>query len=186
LPNPSSVLLPTTVKDQGNLPACAACAVTTAVEAVLPGFVGDFVSLFDRIALTPESLNLEAALEAARRFGIQPEARPKKRGRNARHVRGWVRAVNPEACCQWLARRVALAAAFDIHVFDKLGLWKPPANSASGHCAAVIGYDADAKCLVFRNSYGRGWGEGGDFKVPWEMAGDTDLFHAYYAVLVRK
>lgn len=45
-----------------------------------------------------------------------------------------------------------------------------------GHEVLVIGFDDGAQQLKVRNSWGAGWGQGGNFKFPYAAVGDPDLF----------
>ncbi|MEV4641142.1 C1 family peptidase [Actinoplanes sp. NPDC049548] len=38
---------------------------------------------------------------------------------------------------------------------------------AGGHCVVLVGYDDSAGCWIAKNSWGRGWGTGGYFKIAY-------------------
>lgn len=42
-----------------------------------------------------------------------------------------------------------------------------------GHCVLVYGYDDAAHHLLVRNSWGTGWGKGGNFSMPYAFASDA-------------
>lgn len=42
-----------------------------------------------------------------------------------------------------------------------------------GHCVLVWGYDDPARCLKVRNSWGPGWGSGGNFYMNYDYAADS-------------
>ncbi len=44
-----------------------------------------------------------------------------------------------------------------------------------GHAVLVVGYDHDRRVLIFRNSWGRGWGDHGDGYLPYAFVASPDL-----------
>ena len=46
--------------------------------------------------------------------------------------------------------------------------WKPSASDA-GHALVVVGYDEEKREFELLNSYGPGWGDGGFFKLPYDV-----------------
>jgi hypothetical protein len=45
---------------------------------------------------------------------------------------------------------------------------EPQGPALAGHAFAVVGYDLPMQCLRIRNSWGRGFGDGGEAWLPWE------------------
>jgi len=44
-------------------------------------------------------------------------------------------------------------------------------NSVGGHCVEIVGYDDSQKCWICKNSWGKGWGEGGFFRIGYGQCG---------------
>ena len=55
--------------------------------------------------------------------------------------------------------------------FKKFNSWnytyKPTSKTGSGHAVLIIGYDDSKGVLVFRNSWGKDWGNNGYFEMPY-------------------
>ena len=48
---------------------------------------------------------------------------------------------------------------------------RPPGEYVGGHCVCIIGYDDAQKCWIAKNSWGKGWGEQGFFRIGYGECG---------------
>ena len=48
----------------------------------------------------------------------------------------------------------------------------PDEGTVGGHCCIIVGYDDKKKLLTIRNSWGKGWGDGGYFYMPYSFISD--------------
>jgi C1A family cysteine protease len=55
-------------------------------------------------------------------------------------------------------------------------------NLQGGHCVYACGYDEDAQMFTIRNSYGKNWGDGGDFYCPYSFITNRDLASDFWSV----
>lgn len=51
-----------------------------------------------------------------------------------------------------------------------------------GHAVMAVGYDDRKQAVLVRNSWGRHWGRGGHFWMPYEVAGDPKFTHDFWTV----
>jgi hypothetical protein len=53
-------------------------------------------------------------------------------------------------------------------------------NIAGGHAVAVVGYDNINEYWICKNSWGKGWGENGFFRIGYGECGIASAFNTYY------
>ena len=76
--------------------------------------------------------------------------------------------------------------SFESAAVAKSGLVPMPQKSEKllgGHAVYAIGYDLDNGLVRVRNSWGTGWGIGGDFLIPMEYLLNSNLAEDFWAIL---
>lgn len=68
--------------------------------------------------------------------------------------------------------------SFETAAVARTGMTPMPKDSErvlGGHAVLVVGYDLDKKLFICRNSWGTGWGDKGNFYMPFEYLADRSL-----------
>lgn len=63
-----------------------------------------------------------------------------------------------------------LTVGFDVYenFFDyEWGIYSPSGMYLGGHGVVIVGYDAESRYWICKNSWGSGWGDNGYFKIRW-------------------
>ena len=55
-------------------------------------------------------------------------------------------------------------------------------KALGGHAVMAVGYDDRRKAVLVRNSWGRSWGIGGHFWMPYRLITDPDIAHDFWTV----
>ncbi len=73
-----------------------------------------------------------------------------------------------------------VSVSFDVHedfFYYEGGIYSQSGAYMGGHAVVLVGYDADARYWICKNSWGSGWGESGYFRIRWGSSnlGDETL-----------
>jgi C1A family cysteine protease len=75
----------------------------------------------------------------------------------------------------WISTKGPLTACFIVYAdfrYYKSGVYRHVSGAqVGGHCVSIVGYDDNARCWLCKNSWGRGWGEDGFFKIAYGECG---------------
>ncbi|MEB3292392.1 MAG: C1 family peptidase [Synechococcales bacterium] len=90
-------------------------------------------------------------------------------------ISGWHKISDINAMKEWLSTRGALSGCFTVYqdFFSyKSGVYRHVSgNNVGGHCISIVGYDDNADCWICKNSWGKGWGDGGYFRIAYGQCG---------------
>lgn len=59
---------------------------------------------------------------------------------------------------------------------------KPNESTLGGHAVLAVGYDDTKQALIVRNSWGKGWGIGGYFYLPYKFVSEPNLSADYWTI----
>jgi len=59
---------------------------------------------------------------------------------------------------------------------------QPTAPPRTGHAMLAVGYDNDERTLLIRNSWGESWGDGGYFRMPYEVMDTYGRDDGYWTI----
>jgi len=68
---------------------------------------------------------------------------------------------------------------------SRTGIMPMPTNRErflGGHAVMAVGYDSKKGVFIVRNSWGRGWGMGGYFTMPYQYITNTDLCDDFWKI----
>ncbi|HVD98086.1 MAG TPA: C1 family peptidase [Cytophagaceae bacterium] len=55
-------------------------------------------------------------------------------------------------------------------------------KSLGGHAVCCVGYDDSKQCFIVRNSWGKSWGDGGHFYLPYAYITNTNLADDFWTI----
>ncbi|MDE3058467.1 MAG: C1 family peptidase [Bacteroidota bacterium] len=59
---------------------------------------------------------------------------------------------------------------------------KPDERAIGGHAVIAVGYDNTQQRFIVRNSWGKGWGQGGYFTIPYRYLSDRNLSDDFWTI----
>lgn len=77
----------------------------------------------------------------------------------------------------------AVYESFETQEVARTGMMPMPSGSQlGGHAVMAIGYDDSIGRVIVRNSWGLGWGDKGDFYMPYEYIANTNLCDDFWTI----
>ena len=79
----------------------------------------------------------------------------------------------------------ACYTAFESKEVESSGILGMPGSTEKiigGHCVVAVGYDDDKRMFKIRNSWGKAWGQGGYFWMPYDYLGNSDLAADFWVI----
>lgn len=193
------------VLDQGQLGSCTANATSGAITFIEPGFLGSRLFMYYNGRALEGTVNedsgcqLRDVVKQVNKLGVCPESDwaynvsgfAVKPGANA------FATAKKDLLLQYLSiqqdvnhMKACLAAGFPFifgfTVYDSFesdvvassGIVPMPGPEESvigGHAVMCIGYDDKTADFLVRNSWGKDWGQGGNFEIPYAYLSNPDL-----------
>lgn len=172
--------------DQGPLGSCEAHGVGRALAAMYPGFMPSRLALYyaaralEGQAAQDSGVQTRDMLKAVARGAIPEDAWPYEVSRFAQappamdpvfRAGSYSALTDRGALLGWLALGNPVPFAIDLPAsFDD---WPPGGvisidgrPSVGWHCLCAVGYDLPANSIIFTNSWGEAWGDGGHGVIP--------------------
>lgn len=74
----------------------------------------------------------------------------------------------------------------EMAVSGVLRLPSPDERCMGGHAVMAVGYDDSEQMFLIRNSWGKEWGRGGYFKMPYEYIGNPKLASDFWTLITSE
>lgn len=200
------------VKNQGSLGSCTGHAVGSYVDYLNPGepnasrlFIYYNERLLEGTVKEDAGATIRSGIKAVAKFGSCKESlhpykldrfdnKPTKRAyANAQQnkIVSYERVKTLKDLKASLAEGfpvvfgMALYESFETQAVTSTGVVPMPGKNETflgGHAVLAVGYDDKTKRVLVRNSWGKTWGDGGYFTMPYDYVANTDLCDDFWTI----
>lgn len=199
------------VFDQGQLGSCTANALSGAMGFLHPGLIGSRLFVYYNERAMEGTIDQDAGaqirdgVKTLNKIGVCPEAEwPYKVTKfkakppapcfadAAQHtISAYQRVTGLSAMQHCLAQGFPFVFGFTVYeAFEGeevaktgvLNLPNPGEQNLGGHAVMAVGYDTATERLIVRNSWGKDWGQGGYFTMPFEYAANRNLADDFWTL----
>lgn len=199
------------VFDQGQIGSCTANALSGAMGFLHPGLVGSRLFIYWNERNLEGTVDQDAGaqirdgVKTLAKIGVCPEREwPYKVTKfktkppascyadAAQHtIAAYQRVTGLDAMLHCLAEGFPFVFGFTVYdgfegeEVAKTGILDMPARgekNLGGHAVLAVGYDRASERFLVRNSWGKDWGIGGYFTMPFEYAASTRLADDFWTV----